>query len=476
MRRPTSGTRKLVLALLALGVALRAFHYLRGRAVWHDEAALLVNVLSLGFGDLLGPLRFHEAAPPLFLWLLKAVALVLGDGSLSLRLVPFLASVASLLLLAHVAGRLLAPRAVPWAVLLFAASEQMLWHASEAKPYALDVLAATAVLAVYAWGRQRPTAHTLLAYALLAPPLLLLSYPACFLFGAVLVALLPAVWRRGRARTWAAYGLLAAATGGTFLWLLLGPVRAQHDPVIHSDWASCMPGWDRPWSVPGWAFLSSLEVCRYCCKPLGQALAPLALVGAVALWRGGRRGWVALLGLPVALALLAAGLHRYPYGGVRVMAYATPAVVLLIGAGTPAALGWLRARARPAAAALVLALLLPLGQSLWFTAFVWPEADVPGAAAYVEARRRAGDPVTGNDWTHLYYFRRLGPLFALTGGSAPAPRERVWVVITGLRRHEERVEFASRVAPPGWRLQEDSAFAFTSVALFARDDPRLAER
>jgi hypothetical protein len=361
-------------------------------------------------------------------------------------------------------------------VLLFAASEQMLWHASEAKPYALDVLAATLVLAVYAWGRGRTPAHALLAFALLAPPLLFLSYPACFLFGAVLVALLPAVWRRGQARTWAAYGLLAAVTGASFLLLLLGPVRAQHDPIIHADWASCMPCWDRPWSVPGWVFLSSLEVCRYCCKPLGQALAPLALLGAVALWRGGRRGWVVLLALPVALALLAACLHRYPYGGVRVMAYAAPAVVLLAGAGVPVALDWLWARARPAAAALVLALLLPLGHSLWYVAFVWPEADVPGAAAYVEARRRAADPVTGNDWTHLYYFRRLGPHFALADGSGPRPRERVWVVITESQPHAQRLDLARRMAPAGWRLQEDGAFAFTSVALFARDDLRLAGR
>jgi hypothetical protein len=469
-------SRKLVLALLALGVALRGFHYLRDRAVWHDEAAVVVNVLALGPGELLGPLRFHEAAPPLFLWLLKAVALALGDSSLSLRLPSFLGSVGSLLLLAHVAGRLLAPRAAPWAVLLFAASEQMLWHASEAKPYALDVLAATLVLTAYAWGRGRPPAQSLLAFALLAPPLIFLSYPACFLFGALLVALLPAVWRRRQLRTWAAYGLLAAATAASFLLLLCGPVRAQHDPVIHSDWASCMPCWERPWSVPGWALLSSLEVCRYCCKPLGQALAPLALVGAVALWRRGLRGWVVMLALPVALALLAACLHRYPYGGARVLAYAAPAVVLLIAAGTPAALGWLWARARPAAAAVVLALVLPLGHTLWYTAFVWPEADVPGAAAFVEARRGAADLVCGNDWTHLYYFRRLGPHFALADADAPQPRERLWVVITDLRPHARRLDLARRMAPAGWRLQEDGAFAFTSVALFTSDDLRRAER
>src|SRR5207302_3952481 len=128
------------------------------------------------------------------------------------------------------------------------------------------------------------------------------------------------------------------------------------------------------------------------------------------------------------------------------------------------------------AAALVLALLLPLGHSLRFAAFVWPEADVPGAAAYVKARRRAADPVTGNDWTHLYYFRRLGPHFALAERGAPQPDQRVWFVITDRHPHEQRVELARRMAPEGWRLQEDRAFAFTSVALFARDDPRRAER
>src|SRR5947209_13547153 len=138
MRSKWFRARALVPALLLLGLGLRSFHYLRGRAVWHDEAALTLNVLSRGFAELLGPLRFHEAAPPLFLWLTRAVSLALGDGSYALRLAPFLASCAALLLLAPVARRLLAPAAVPWALLLFACSEQLLWHACEAKPYALD--------------------------------------------------------------------------------------------------------------------------------------------------------------------------------------------------------------------------------------------------------------------------------------------------------------------------------------------------
>ena len=61
-------------------MGLRSYHYLRGPAVWHDEAALIVNVLEKDYAGLLGPLRFHEAAPPLFLWLEKAVSNTLGEA------------------------------------------------------------------------------------------------------------------------------------------------------------------------------------------------------------------------------------------------------------------------------------------------------------------------------------------------------------------------------------------------------------
>src|SRR5262245_52189814 len=79
-----------------LGLVVRAFHYLREPPVWHDEAALLVNVIDKTFLEQLGPLYWAEAAPPLFLWLSRLVALVCGDGTFALRLPPFLASCASL--------------------------------------------------------------------------------------------------------------------------------------------------------------------------------------------------------------------------------------------------------------------------------------------------------------------------------------------------------------------------------------------
>ncbi len=461
----------LLVALLILGLGLRSYHYLRDRAVWQDEAGLLLTVTARSFGDLfLGRLDYHQAAPPLYLCVLKTVSLALGDSSYALRLPSFFASCAGLLLFVPLARRMLGPRAAAWAALLFAVSEQLLWHASEAKAYSIDVLAAVVVLTVPCLGWFASLPRQLLAYTLLAPVLLLSSYPACFLCVGLLLAYLLAVYRQKQGRTWLAYGALTLAVGTVLLWLLLGPVRCQHDAAIHSCWIACMPNWRRPWTVPGWLLLAPFEVCRYCCKPLGQMLAILAMPGALALWRRGERTMVRLMLAPIGLALLAACAQRYPFGGARVMAYTIPAILLLAAAGVPPAFAWLNARLRFASVGLAALLVLPLFASLEQVIHTWREADIPTAAAYVQKQRRSDDLILGNDVAQQYYFRHLGPSFHLLDGTPlpSPPGERLWVVMTAALPASERARLASHLAPAGWHIRQQREFAYTTVVLFCR--------
>src|SRR4029079_2654773 len=120
---------------------------------------------------------------------------------------------ASLLLLVPVARHLLPGRAVPWAVLLFACSEQLLWHACEAKSYALDVFAAALLLALYCRVRPETIGRWCLVFAALAPFLIWLSYPACFLLGGLLLALLPGVWERCSVKVGLSFTLFGLAVG-----------------------------------------------------------------------------------------------------------------------------------------------------------------------------------------------------------------------------------------------------------------------
>ena len=79
--------------------------------------------------------------------------------------------------------------------------------------------------------------------------------------------------------------------------------------------------------------------------------------------------------IPVLLAFFAACARAYPYGGARVLAYAAPGLLLLVGAGTPPALAWLRARSRVAALAIFLFLVIPAGSALAHIVWPWGRAD-----------------------------------------------------------------------------------------------------
>src|SRR5262249_13661898 len=146
------------------------------------------------------------------------------------------------------ARRVLLPAAVAMAVMLFACSRALLWHACEAKPYAVDV-AVAALLPMLVLGPLSKWAleKRLLFFTLLAPVVVMLSFPGCFLMGGVLLSLLPAVWQRSRTGSWLALLGFAGSLGGAFLVLLLGPIHAQRCAEMDSCWLHAFAPWDRPW-------------------------------------------------------------------------------------------------------------------------------------------------------------------------------------------------------------------------------------
>lgn len=455
------------LCLIVLGLALRLYHYLVNPSMWHDEAALVLNVLRKSFAELLGPLLFSEAAPPLFLWIEKGVILALGDSTFALRLVPFLASCTALVLLVPLARRLLDPAAVPWAVLFFACSDQLLWHASEAKSYALDVLAAVVVAVLFVTTRAwRPTGRFIL-FAGLAPVVIFLSYPGCFLYGGVLLALLPIVCRARRWTAWLGYGLLTTTVFASFVLLVLGPARAQRDTAMMSCWLECFPNWQRPWTVPLWTLLSTLEVARYCCEPVGQVLVPLAVAGAVGWWRRGQRAELLLLLVPVALAWVASCVRAYPYAGARILVYASPALLLLLAESVPPLLTWLQARSRLAMVAVFLVFLAPAARVAQHLVVPRVRADCVGAAEYVLSHRQPADLVTANHWEYEYYFRHLGDAFAAQATALTPLSDRIWLVLTDADM-EDRLQLGQQLCPAGWHAAQMKHFTRTTVFLLEK--------
>src|SRR5437667_3848806 len=169
-------------------------------------------------------------------------------------------------------------------------------------------------------------------------------------------------------------------------------------------WLDLCAPWDRPWKVPIWSVASTLEIFRYACPPAGQPLALLALAGVVWFARRGQWALLALLLIPILLAFLPACARAYPYGGARIMVYAVPALLLLIAAGTPLALTWLRERSRFGTLMLVLLLLVPAASAVQHLVVPWGRANCAAASEYVLTHRCPCDLAVGNSWEYLYYF------------------------------------------------------------------------
>jgi hypothetical protein len=422
-----------LLLVIAAGIGLRAFHYFRDPSMWHDEAALVLNVLQKSFAELLGPLRFAEAAPPLFLWAERAFSLTIGDSTFALRLIPFTASCLTLLLVARVGRTLGGTSLALWATLLVAVSDRLLWHACEAKPYAVDALCAAGVLAAYEAARVVPLRRQFALFALLSPIVIWLSYPGCFLLGGVALAFVPRLWRERDGGAWFGWLTLSVIVVASFAAMYLGTARSQRCGTMEQCWTGQFPDWQHAASVPLWSVASTTEVFRYCFAPVGYLLTPFAAVGVWRLWRDGRGDFLLPALAPLGLNLAAAFAHGYPYGGCRVCVHAAPGLALVVAAGIRASVEASARRGSLLAVIAIALLLVPAAMTAYRVIEPWDRFDCAGASAYVHEHRRGGDRVYGNHWEVEYYFRNDLAEFELLPANDITAVERCWVIVASAR-------------------------------------------
>jgi hypothetical protein len=179
-----------------------------------------------------------------------------------------------------------------------------------------------------------------------------------------------------------------------------------------------------------WVVLGTLGVLRYAVRPLGNLLAPLAIVGAIRLGRVDGRLLVLLLA-PLGLALVAALMVKYPYGGMRTTAFTAPALILCVVAGVGPTWAWLRARGRWWPWVLLVPVLaVPFVRTAYRTVVPWPRNDYRAAVAHVRDAGRPNEPIVSADWAVPYYAHRAG-LSVLPFDEARGRRpKRIWVIVS----------------------------------------------
>jgi hypothetical protein len=340
-RLPT--LRQGVAILIVLGIAWRVVRYAMGFPIWGDEAFVSINFVVRDFRGMLDPLVYGQIAPLVFMWIDLAISRVLGYSEWALRLPALVAGLASLLLFAWFAPRVLPRRAAFLAVGFFAASYYLVRHGAEVKPYAGDVLF-TLLLTVCAWSvLRKPTAvgwwAGLVATATAGP---WCSYPAVFTGCAVGAVLLRRVWvDRFRGPVVAGtvlFGVLFVASSAVMYRVYAGPHAAAAAPLTSAEaWGWVFPPLSRPWLLPVWfVWMHTGPMFAYPqggSPPASIGTFVLFVIGCVRMWRTNRSLFWLLLG-PFVFTFIASAMHKYPYGGAaRVVLYLAPSICLLSGLG-----------------------------------------------------------------------------------------------------------------------------------------------
>jgi hypothetical protein len=374
-----------LLGLLALGILWRVVRYLLQFPVWGDEAFICLNLVDQDYLGLTGQLRCSQVAPLLFLWGELVAFFCLGHSELALRLLPFLAGMGGLLLTWRLAHLTLPPLGRTFAVGFLAVAIWPVSMSTLIKPYALDLLMASALLVPAVQWLQRPERTVwLLVLALVIPLAIFASYPSVFVAGGVSLALLATAWKQPgwKARVYfVIYNvLLFASFLGSYLVVGRNQLDRQTGSVntfLQDYWAHGFP----PNGVlPFLDWFWRLNTGRLFAYPLGGSdglSAATTLLFLVGLWAFGRQkqwSFLVLCVTPFVLGLIAAFLRRYPYGGCcRLSQHVAPIICVLAGAGAGALIEGIRnvyLRQRWIVSVCVLFTLVGVGGAL--TDVIWP--------------------------------------------------------------------------------------------------------
>ncbi|MBM4285566.1 MAG: hypothetical protein FJ128_10000 [Deltaproteobacteria bacterium] len=471
--------RNLALGMIAAAaVGFRLFD-LAARNLWTDEAWVALAALQPTAAQVLAQ---GQSTPPLYLLTLWLLAQALGGGEAVLRSLSFAFGVGAVFLAWPLARALATPAAAWLTLTAMAASPVMVYFSKELKQYSGDAFFAALVFVLTERLLDRAAPGRWPALAAAGVLALGFSHPAVFILPVVLGAiwiLRPALRRRTAA--------LAACWGVVFLAAYLLYFRQQANPELISYWVQDFPDFSGPLALLLWLKAALARYLTFFLGEWGHVWGgPAVIIGLAAAWRRGRGRLTAYLLGPLALALAAAALHRYPFmahfGGNRLMLFSAPLLYLTVALGVATLLGWLwQGRSRLAAAlaaGLILAALNPLKVIRENYRTTINRGEIQPLVAHLESRLEPRDLVYIYYYAiypFRYYFR--GDLKQVCWGtscvekdlSLPEPPPRLWLLAAHIPSVDYIDRFAADLLGPQWRRRQAWVRPGALLYLFTRE-------
>ncbi|MEW5894650.1 MAG: glycosyltransferase family 39 protein [Candidatus Omnitrophota bacterium] len=310
--------------------ALRAYVFFQGPALWIDEGLTANKLIFLPLRLIIRPdgdsYELMQFYPVGFLALSKAVIRVLGVSETSLRLIPFLSGILSLIIFGRLAQRLFRP---PWdllALVLFGFSYPLIHHSVELKPYSSDVLVAVILFLIALTVIEKPRRFDILLLSLAGIVSLLVSFTSVFIIFPLLVLwIFQAFWQKNSSA-------LIARLFVFLVFLSSQIIYFQYSLRHFLEYPRLMKFWESGFININNSLSSSLQLVWQNIQNLFPSIIwpVLMLIGIFSLRR--RPDLMLICLIPMIAVLSAAGLHFYPIAP-RTILFLMPFFVILTVSG-----------------------------------------------------------------------------------------------------------------------------------------------
>ncbi len=411
----------LLWAIIAVGVILRLVIFFQNRNLIIDEANIVRNLAERGFAGLTHPLKYEQYAPPVFLWIEKAVSLVAGYGEKAMRFYSLVCGFGVLIVFYKAGLRLMRPVALLLPLALLSFSHIFIEYSACVKQYMPDALVALLlvwcalrwdirVLSRRAFAIRWMIAGSIAIWASMPSVFILVGVGACYAWIAL---------REKRARDWVPLALIGAVWLAQFalyyVTILKAQIGSDYLQNYHRDYflfatPESMADW-----IHNWERIEALLIVMGGWR--GAAIAinlSLMIIGGIRLLTRCTERFM-LIALPIGLVLIAAALKQYSLIE-RVALFMLPLWLLLIGIGFDTVWGIGRNWQRPAqlqmAGGIKALLLAPAIAVAWWNADFglfshrYTFHEITEGMAYIQHRGGRGPQVLVHDAnvpTYLYY-------------------------------------------------------------------------
>jgi hypothetical protein len=323
----------LAVAICLVGLFLRAYFFGINRSLWVDEAMLALNIVNRSIADLLKPLDLDQGAPVGFLLLQKAVVSLLGSSDYTLRIIPFVAGLASIPLMYLVSKQYLEKSYALLSIGLFALSPALIYYSSELKQYSIDVLITLILLLITSKClKEKASPRVFVGLGIAGSLALWVSHSSLFVLAGIFLTmgLVFAVQKNSHRLLWL-IGLGVVWGINLILLYFINLRYLESNNSLLSYWSNSFAPLP-PWSNFRWYYRALIGMLSDpATLPINLIVVGLLIIGVLSF---AIRRWQLLFVLlaPFLLTLIASALGKYPFSG-RLLLFLVPLLFLLLDEG-----------------------------------------------------------------------------------------------------------------------------------------------